>query len=203
MLYKHFWDPALHLSRIPPSQKKKSWRSWSHSATPTGPCTRFQPPWGVFRVEKLESQEWADKDWVLDSIHWVVPPAQDSSHHQDYFFFGRDYFFRGGGGGLIPSFDTVTGRGDNPRYSSPCPSHHSLFTKNSMFFAWRWWWIPPWSGCNNSIAMNSYTSVPFDHISSFEDPPWKVTSYFLCKITGALPSIAMATHGIFLANNKT
>ena len=41
-------------------------------------------------------------------IFWVVPPPSNS-HHQDNYIFSR-------GSQPKPSFATVTGRGDNPRY---------------------------------------------------------------------------------------
>ena len=50
------------------------------------------------------------------------PPAQDSSHHQDYSVFSR-------GSQPKPSFATVTGRGDNPRYTFG----------NSAFLTFFWW----------------------------------------------------------------
>ena len=45
--------------------------------------------------------------WFNTHIPWVVPPPSNS-HHQDYYIFSRDPY--------KPSFATVTGRGDNPKF---------------------------------------------------------------------------------------
>ena len=79
---------------------------------------------------------WLPKWWICDcpngGTHWkppgsalsqmwkknmsdLPPGPQDSSHHQDDIT-----FFRVGESQPRPSFSTVTGRGDNPRFTHDC-----------------------------------------------------------------------------------
>ena len=72
---------------------------------------------GTWCHQKKKSSERITHDisWHLPTILlpfrgicWVLPPPSNS-HHQDYYIFSRESQPK-------PSFATVTGRGDNPRY---------------------------------------------------------------------------------------
>ena len=52
-----------------------------------------------------------EEHFKVEGLNWVVPPPSNS-HHQDYYIFSR-------GSQPKPSFATVTGRGDNPRFEGP------------------------------------------------------------------------------------
>ena len=66
--------------------------------------------------------EWMNLDPLLQ-YSLGCPPSQDASHHEDYepFLVGDPY---------KPSFATVTGRGDNPKYSD----HEIVHQKYFLFF---------------------------------------------------------------------
>ena len=57
---------------------------------------------------------WRADEVATPQVGYVLgcPPSQDASDHQDYYIFSRDSY--------KPSFATITGKGDNPRYVSFC-----------------------------------------------------------------------------------
>ena len=72
---------------------------------------------------------------VWFDILWVVPPPSNS-HHQDYYIFSR--------GSLQTFISTITGRGDNPRYTTSSKTND-------------------WSNSLFDFLLKSYSIIP-DHI---------------------------------------